>query len=90
MNGTNAEDLAREIYPILVPIAMKPSKWISYTDLCERLSPRWDFVGPRSELLAEALGVIVTKCRGENLPALSAVVVRRDSGRPGQGYLLST
>jgi len=57
--------------------------------VCGQLAGRWASLEPDSALLAEALGVIVSRCRGANpsLPALSAVVVHKTGDKmPGSGY----
>jgi hypothetical protein len=66
---------------------------ISYTDLLTLLPNEFaylDLENPqhRNEV-SEALGEVVAACRAANLPALSALVVRRDREAltsPGPGY----
>ena len=83
-----SERLAEVIYPIIRPHAAERRGRISYSDLCTRLPPEWDYVEPHSDLLAAALGVIVDRCRAARLPPLSAIVVYAGAGRqpPGPGY----
>lgn len=60
---------------------------LAYSDVCNQLTGRWTNLEPDSSLLAEALGVIVARCRAAELPALSAVVVHKTGDKmPGNGY----
>ena len=78
--------LARAAYRVLWPLAAK-RRCISYTDLCAALPTPWRGLSPRSELLADALGEIVRRCRAAGLPALPALVVHASGDRqPGAGY----
>jgi hypothetical protein len=59
---------------------------LSYTDLVSQLPPPYDHLDPDSEVLAAALGELVRACRGQQLPAISAMVVRHRERVPGPGY----
>ena len=78
--------LAASIYQVLrnrVP-SVKPE--LAYTELVESLPNPFNTVGPDSEMLAAALGELVTRCRAKGLPAISAMVVRYRERVPGPGY----
>jgi hypothetical protein len=79
-------DLAERVYAIIRPHS---TATISYSDVCARLTGRWANLEPDSPLLAEALGIVVHRCRDAEppLPALSAVVVHKGGDKmPGNGY----
>lgn len=86
MKRDTIEDLARDVYPVIRPCAQTANGSISYTALCDRLQAGWPGIYPQSELPWRALGAIVSRCRGANLPALSALVVHASDKRPGNGY----
>jgi len=75
MNKPAITDLAEQVYAIIQPHSTGTT---SCSDVCGRLTGRWANLEPDSPLLAEALGLIVHRCRDAEppLPALSAVVVR--------------
>lgn len=75
--------LARSIYAILRELVPAPDAQIQYGELCARLR---NDMSPRSPALAKSLGEIVRACRARGLPALSAIVVQKGSGMPGDGY----
>jgi hypothetical protein len=72
-----------EVLRVRVP-ARRPE--FSYTELVERLPAPYNTLDPDSELLAKALGELVTGCRAKGLPAISAMVVRFRERIPGPGY----
>lgn len=82
-------ELAREIYIVLrqrVP-ARKPE--ITYRELVEALPPLgkpFEDVHWRDPRLDQALADTVHACRARGLPALSAIVVNSETGRPGRRY----
>jgi hypothetical protein len=79
-------ELAEQVYAIIQPHSTGTT---SYSDVCGRLTGRWVNLEPDSPLLAEALGLIVDRCRQAEppLPALSAVVVHKGGDKmPGNGY----
>lgn len=86
MKPNDIEDLARTIYPKILPRARQRNGDIAYSELCASLEGRWAGLEPRSEMLSHALGLIVERCREADLPALSALVVRAGERRPGPGY----
>lgn len=73
--------LAESIYRVLVRRikSRRRSPLITYSELGRRVG-----AGPRSQALHSALGEIVRRCRRRRLPALPALVVRHDAGRPGK------
>ena len=77
-------DLARQVYKIIRPHSKGT---IAYIDVCNQLTGGWANLEPDSALLSAALGLIVDRCRGVGLPALSAVVVHKTGDKmPGNGY----
>ena len=82
-------DLASEIYVVLRQRVPGSRAEITYEDLVGTLgplpSPNQD-LAPRDPRLDAALGEIVVECRRCQLPALSAIVVRKHEGTPGEGY----
>jgi len=81
--------LADAIYDILQPRVPSLSPEITYEDLVARLPalpPPYSGVDVQDSRLSDALGEIVTACRAKGLPALAAVVVRKDTKMPGNGY----
>jgi hypothetical protein len=87
MDEKNILALARDVYPLLVPLTRTKRGKMSYTDVCERLEVGWHGLHPESQFLANALGLIVRRCRARGLPALSALVVHKNGDRmPGNGY----
>ena len=59
---------------------------IAYSELISLLPEPWWSLDPRSGILAGALGYICERCHSVGVPALSALVVGKESGRPGSGY----
>jgi hypothetical protein len=83
------DDLAESIYDVLRPlVARSPRPRITYQDLIDQLPRGYRGLSPRSPELSAALGEIVVACRRQNpsLPALPAVVINGNTGRPGPGY----
>jgi hypothetical protein len=78
--------LAEEMYKVLQPLGGQPRARIFYALLIERLPSEFRGIAPYGDLAANALGEIVVACRANKLPALSALVVRQDTGFPGRGY----
>jgi hypothetical protein len=86
MNKPAITGLAEQVYAIIQPHSTGTTR---YSDVCGRLTGRWANLEPDSPLLAEALGLIVHRCRDAEppLPALSAVVVHKGGDRmPCNGY----
>jgi len=82
-------DLAEAIYDVLRPLsARSPRPRLTYQDLIDQLPRGYHGLSPRSQELSAALGEIVEACRRHTpaLPALPAVVINADTGRPGPGY----
>lgn len=81
--------LADAIYRILQPRVPALSPEITYEDLVARLPalpPPYSGVDVQDRRLSDALGEIVIACRAKGLPALAAIVVRKDTRMPGDGY----
>ena len=89
MRQSDIEDLARQVYPIIRPVAGRRGASIAYSEVTRRLHGRWEDIDPHSIYLAAALGAISSRCLARGLPALSALVVHAgDDRRPGGGYFL--
>src|ERR1044071_2357445 len=58
-------ELAEQVYTIIQPYSTGTT---SYSDVCTRLTGRWANLEPDSPLLAEALGLIVHRCRNAEPP----------------------
>jgi hypothetical protein len=85
----NLSPLAQAIYAILQPRVPSWTPEIAYEDLVARLPPLpppYDDIDVRDPRLSDALGEIVVACRAKKLPALPAIVVRKDTRMPGIGY----
>lgn len=77
----NHKKRARRVWPHLVKIA-RSRGFITYAEIAAILglhhrSARW------------FLGVIQTECRRRGLPPLQALVVNKQTHRPGNGYVAS-
>lgn len=59
---------------------------VSYSELISLLPQAYTSLDPRSGLLAGALGYICERCRAVDVPALSSLVVAKETRRPGSGY----
>lgn len=81
--------LAAAIFAVLRNRVPSPAGQITYDDLVHRLGalpPPNAGLSARDPRLDAALGELVRACRANNLPAISALVVRADTGQPGVGY----
>lgn len=81
--------LAKAIYDILQPRVPSWSPEITYEELVALLPPLpapYTDISVYDPRLSAALGELVAACRTKNLPALPAIVVRKDTGMPGVGY----
>lgn len=78
--------LADAIYDVLRATRPSNRREITYTDLISRLPAQFSNIAPDGELLAGALGELVTGCRNKGIPAISAMVIRADTRVPGNGY----
>lgn len=80
-------ELALAIYGVLRAFVNDPTDRMTYQRLTELLRPRWRLHWQSPEL-SEALGDLVRAChqRVPPLPAIPAMVIRDDTGRPGDGY----
>lgn len=81
--------LAKAIYDVLRPRLPGTTPEITYDDLVHHLPS----LGPpnvglqaRDVRLDVALGELVVACRSKGLPAISSIVVRKDTRMPGDGY----
>jgi hypothetical protein len=81
--------LAEAMYAILrLRLALSDPR-ITYAELAKQLresSDEFEFVYHRSRELYAALAEIGRECRRQELPPLPALVVRADTGRPGDAY----
>ena len=85
-------DLATVLYPTLLGVAARPvtarNANISYSDLCARLTGRWQGLHYRDPRLNSALGYLVARCRAAGLPAISSVVINYSFRHPGNAYFI--
>ena len=72
---------AWEIWPILVDKASR-RETITYGELAE-----WIRMPGRARSMRVYLNPIMCYCVNRGLPALTAVVVNQDTGRPGEGLI---
>jgi hypothetical protein len=79
--------LATQIYRLLLRRVRTKTPSITYGDLAEQVSRRIP-THRRSPKLHAALGEVAIACRTRRLPCLPAIVWRRDSQRPSDGYYL--
>jgi hypothetical protein len=85
--------LAEAVYEILRLRGSQPDPRITYKELAAQLRDRAEAfadIHHRSQQLYAALGEVGRECRRLELPLLPALVVRADSGRPGQAYFEGT
>ena len=85
----NLSVLALAIYEILRDLVPNPSAEITYEGLVGRLGPMPppnEGLHYRDVRLDEALGDLVAACRARDLPAISALVIRKIERNPGPGY----
>lgn len=81
--------LASEIYRVLRDLVPNENAQITYQDLVYQLGP---LPAPNQGLhwqdlrLNAALGELVEECRGQQLPAIPAIVVRSNELTPSYGY----
>lgn len=81
--------LAGAVYDILRRHASEPEPRVTYAALAEQLrdaAAEFVHVTHRSRELYAALGEVGQECRRLGLPPLPALVVRADTGRPGEAY----
>jgi hypothetical protein len=81
--------LAEALYDILRRRTSQPDPRITYADLAGQLrdaSDEFEHVHHRTRPLYEALNEVGDACRRLRLPPLPALVVRADTGRPGEAY----
>ena len=75
---TNPQRITIKIWPVLVEVASE-KETITYTELVRRAGLR---VGPR--FLRPYLDRLQEFCLARGYPNLSAIVVRKDTGKPGR------
>jgi len=81
--------LAEAVYEILRRRAALPEPRITYRELAAQLrdlSDDFAHITHRSRELYASLWEVGGECRRLGLPALPALVVRADTGRPGDAY----
>lgn len=84
--------LAAAVYDILSGRTGLPDPRITYADLADQLreqSEAFEHVHHRTPPLYAALNEVGQECRRLGLPPLPALVVRADTGRPGEAYYAS-
>ena len=83
--------LAESVYQILRERVPAEDPTIFYRDLVDELgslpSPNQG-LQPHDRRLFAALGEVGRACRAAGLPALSSIVVAKESGVPGTGYYI--
>src|SRR5688500_220219 len=77
-----ASERAAQIWPVLA-LAARNRQILTYEILGQ-------LVGMARQGLGQVLEPIQSYCLAERLPALTAIVVRKDSGLPGLGFIAST
>jgi hypothetical protein len=85
--------LAEAAYEILRSRAALPDPRITYKELAAQLrecAEEFEYVNHRSRQLYSALNEVGQECRRLKLPSLPALVVRADTGRPGQAFFEGT
>jgi hypothetical protein len=85
--------LAEAIYDILRRRTSLPDPRITYANLAEQVrdvSEDFGHINHRSRELYVALWEIGDECHRLRLPCLPALVVRADTGRPGEAYYEGT
>ena len=81
--------LAAVIYDILRRRTSLDDPRITYAELAEQIrdaGDEFEYVHHRNRQLYAALTEVGAECRRLKLPPLPALVVRADSGRPGEAY----
>jgi hypothetical protein len=81
--------LAEVIYDILRRRPSLEDPRITYAELAEQVrdaGDEFEYVHHRNRQLYAALSEVGAECRRRKLPPLPALVVRADSGRPGEAY----
>ncbi|HTU16957.1 MAG TPA: hypothetical protein VMG10_02745 [Gemmataceae bacterium] len=81
--------LAAIIYDILRRRTSLEDPRITYAELAEQIrdaSDEFEYVHHRNRQLYLALTEVGAECRRLRLPPLPALVVRADTGRPGEAY----
>jgi hypothetical protein len=81
--------LAEVIYDILRCRTSQEDPRITYAELAEQIrdaGDEFEYVHHRNRQLYVALEEVGAECRRRKLPPLPALVVRADTGRPGDAY----
>jgi hypothetical protein len=74
-------DLIRRAWPVFREAA-RQGRTVTYTELAGRVGPPLT----RRQVHRQLLTPLSLRCRRAGLPDLAALVVRRDTGRPGGGW----
>jgi len=75
------DDCLRRAWPAFLE-AIQMGRTLTYTELAGRAGPPLN----RRQVHRQLLSPLSARCRAAGLPDLSALVVRKDSGRPGGGW----
>ena len=81
--------LAEIVYELLRQRTMLDDPRITYAELAEQVrdaGEAFEYITHRSRLLYAALAEVGAECLRLRLPPLPALVVRADTGRPGEAY----
>ena len=75
------DDAIRRAWPVLIEAASS-GRTVTYTELAGRAGPPLN----RRHVHRQLLTPLSMRCREAGLPDLSALVVRKDTGKPGGGW----
>jgi hypothetical protein len=75
-------DALKRAWPVFVEAA-RMGRTVSYTELAERAGPPIT----RRQVHRQLLKALGARCQAAGLPDLTALVVRKDTGLPGGGWL---
>ncbi|MFO0957573.1 MAG: hypothetical protein U0800_08920 [Isosphaeraceae bacterium] len=77
----NLANAIRKAWPILIEAA-RMGRTLTYSELAGRAGPPLN----RRQIHRQLLSPLSARCRRAGLPDLSALVVRKDTGKPGGGW----
>lgn len=82
MAGFHLNDAIRKAWPALTEAA-RMGRTITYSDLADAVGPPLT----RRQVHRQLLVPLSDRCRRAGLPNLTALVVRKDTGKPGGGWI---
>ncbi|MDZ5622037.1 hypothetical protein SFC88_14410 [Nocardioides sp. HM23] len=85
---TDRETWAESAYDILVGVAGRYHAVVEYTQLGEEIQERSGVATTKAvrNWIPGVLGLVADRCASEDIPPLTALVVRKDTGMVGDGY----